>query len=226
MKDERYDEISIPTPDEAVLEASQGTEDIENYPQNEELIASDDVDKQADTKNNDETIKTEYGKFKNPQELLKAYNELEKEFTRRSQKLKEYESSSQAYKSEAEWKVAVDKFFKRTPSAKAYAREIAKVIVNEPELRQDRACLDIAFNKVLLDSYRSPAELMEDGQFLDKYVYGSEKIRNKVIADYLSSIAEGKPPRTIGSDGMQCVAPSLRPRTIEEAGFMFLKDNK
>ena len=33
-----------------------------------------------------------YGKFKDEQELLKAYQSLEKEFTKRNQKLKEYEN--------------------------------------------------------------------------------------------------------------------------------------
>ena len=43
----------------------------------------------------DKNTENSYGKFKTADELLKAYNALESEFTKRSQKLKEYEKKSE-----------------------------------------------------------------------------------------------------------------------------------
>ena len=92
-----------------------------------------------------------YGKFKNPEELLKAYGELEKEFTRRSQKLKELESArEEAFKSEEDWRAAVDKFFEETPSAKAFSKDIANEIIAHPELKKDKNCLSVALTRTLV----------------------------------------------------------------------------
>jgi len=166
------------------------------------------------------------GKFKNPQELLRAYGELEREFTRRSQRLKELESGRRAAVSEEDWKTAVDKFFKEIPSAKAFAKDIANEIVKNPDLREDANCLNIALMKVLSDKFRTPEQLMNDGQFLNDYVLNSEKVRDAVIAKYLDGVRQGEPPLTIRGGGLQCAAPKVKPKTIEEAGFMFLKNNK
>ena len=67
-------------------------------------------------KEKEEQKEQNLGKFKNPQELLRAYGELEKEFTRKSQRLKELESgaSENCELSEEKWKEAADKFFEKT----------------------------------------------------------------------------------------------------------------
>ncbi len=167
------------------------------------------------------------GKFKNPKELLKAYNELEREFTRRSQRLKELEKSEQlSAESKVDWKEKVDKFFERTPSAKAFAKDIAKKIVDNPDLRKRDDCLEIALNQVLIDNFKTPEQLLGDGQFLDTYVLSSKEIKDKVISQYLKDIGTNTPPTTLMSGGVNIIAPSSRPRSIEEAGRLFLKNNK
>lgn len=176
--------------------------------------------------NADDIDEGKYGKFKNPQELLKAYTELEKEFTRRSQRLAKLENEAAIpFDSEESWKAAVDKFFEETPSAKAFAKDIANVLIANPQLKEDRRCFDIALTRVLVDKFRTPEQLMSDGEFLEKYVFGSQKVKDAIIAAYLKEVSEGKPPRTLGDGGLQCVAPKLKPKSIEEAGFMFLKNN-
>ncbi len=208
--------------------------------QNTDFIDDKDIDKvvvvQVDDKKSsldgkDENIEkaenSTLGKFKNPEELLKAYSELEREFTRRSQRLKELEKSEQlSAESKVDWKDKVDKFFERTPSAKAFAKDIAKKIVDNPTLRDRDDCLDIALNQVLLDNFKTPEQLLNDGQFLDTYVLSSKEIRDKIISKYLSDIGKYAPPMTLMSGGVNIIAPSSRPRSIEEAGILFLKNNK
>ena len=179
-------------------------------------------------KENEEQKEQNLGKFKNPQELLSAYGELEKEFTRKSQRLKELESgaSENCELSEEKWKEAADKFFEKTPTAKPFAREIASKIMEEPSLKNDKDCFNVALTKVLLDKFRTPEQLMQDGQFLNDYVLSSDKVKSAVIEEYLRTLRAGQPPKTLADDGLACVSLARKPKTVEEAGIMFLKNNE
>ena len=70
---------------------------------------------------------------------------MEKEFTRRCQRLSklEKELSDTTVKDEtpAEWKGKVDKFFNENPQAKPLARAIAEEIVKDGALRKRKDCL-------------------------------------------------------------------------------------
>lgn len=176
-------------------------------------------------KNSDDDNKHTLGKFKNPEELLRAYGELEREFTRRSQRLKELENGKKV-RSEQDFKVAVDKFFERTPSAKVFAKEIAQKLMQQPSLKEEENCLDIALNQVLIDKFRTPEQLLSDGQFLEEFVLSSQAVKDAVISKYLKEVREGRPPKTLTADGINGIAPNRKPQSIEEAGIMFLKNNK
>ncbi len=181
----------------------------------------------SEQQNTEQKEEHKYGKFKNPEELLKAYGELEKEFTRRSQKLKELESASEeAFKSEEDWRTAVDKFFEETPSAKVFSKDIANEIISHPELKKDKNCLSIALTRTLVSKFRTPEQLLSDGQFLNDYVLKSQAVKDAVIAEYLRDVRDGKPPLVLGGGGKQFATSAKSPKTIEEAGFMFLKENK
>lgn len=187
-------------------------------------------------KKEDITEKTEAGKpssskFKNPEELLRAYSELEKEFTRRSQRLAKLENelaqkSVTSPHSEEEWKQTVDKFFERTPAAKPFAGEIAREILADEELKSRSDCLDTALTRVLLKRYRAPDELLSDGQFLKEHVLKSDAVKRSVIEDYIRGLREGVPPVVMSDGGEIAVAPRNKPRTLEEAGRLFAKNNK
>lgn len=215
--------------------------------QNEEFTTQKDIDKVHNTqineisdnernasesgrenKEKEEQKEQNLGKFKNPQELLRAYGELEKEFTRKSQRLKELESgaSENCELSEEKWKEAADKFFEKTPTAKPFAREIASKIMEEPSLKNDKDCFSVALTKVLLDKFRTPEQLMQDGQFLNDYVLSSDKVKSAVIEEYLRTLRAGQPPKTLADDGLACVSLARKPKTVEEAGIMFLKNNE
>ena len=74
-------------------------------------------------------------RFKTPDELLKAYECLEKEFTKRSQKLKALEKelsekapSNVAY-AQNDWQQKVDDFFESRPEIAPFKKEIAEEIL-------------------------------------------------------------------------------------------------
>ena len=221
----------------AILRDSQNSDFIEHNTQDEVPVAQIEIKTQTNKTaqgNSAESAdkqdkKQSFGKFKNPEELLKAYQELEKEFTKKSQKLSKLEAladgESQVFDDES-FKVAADKFFENTPSAKPFAKDIALKIIEKPELKKDKNCLSVALMQVLIDKFRTPEQLMQDGQFLNDYVLSSSKVKDAIIGAYLKDIRDGQPPATLSGDGLQCVAPSKKIRSIEEAGRMFLKNNE
>ena len=221
----------------AILGDSQNNDFIEHNTQDEVPVAQIEIKTQTNNTAQGDTAesadkqdkKQSFGKFKNPEELLKAYQELEKEFTKKSQKLSKLEAladgDSQVFDDES-FKVAADKFFENTPSAKPFAKDIALKIIEKPELKKDKNCLSVALMQVLIDKFRTPEQLMQDGQFLNDYVLSSSKVKDAIIGAYLKDIRDGQPPATLSGDGLQCVAPSKKIRSIEEAGRMFLKNNE
>ena len=238
IKQRIVDKVKSACEGEAIADAIMGTEQNQDFIDTKEQDKVQDVqiemqnDKDVtDVKEDKESDKTnrEIGKFKNPEELLRAYGMLEKEFTKKSQKLSKLEAladgESQGFDDES-FKVAADKFFENTPSAKPFAKDIALKIIEKPELKKDKNCLSVALVQVLIDKFRTPEQLMQDGQFLNDYVLSSSKVKDAIIGAYLKDIRDGQPPATLSGDGLQCVAPSKKIRSIEEAGRMFLKNNE
>ena len=166
-------------------------------------------------------------KFKSVEELEKAYNELEKEFTRRCQKLAKYEKEiGQSTETPGEWKAKVDKFFDETPDAKQFAREIAGEISKDTSLRSRSDCLEVALTRVLLSQYRAPRDLATDEEFLKEHILGSDFVKKAVIDGYMKDLRAGKPPVLINKAGQNTVAPRNKPQSIQEAGRLFQQHNK
>ena len=185
----------------------------------------------ADGGENKEEKGSACGKFRNPEELLKAYGELEKEFPRRSQRLAEAErmlaeKETPFEPTAEEWKGAVDKFFVEIPAAKPFAKEMAKEIMSHPELKSDRNCLTNALVRVLAASFRTPEQMLSDGQFLREHVLTSTAVKAAVVEGYLKGLREGQPPVVMRDGGQFGVAPRKVPKSIEEAGSLFLKDTE
>ena len=167
-------------------------------------------------------------KFKSVEELEKAYESLEKEFTRRSQRLAKLEKEMKQDKVEtdAEWKAKVDKFFSENPSAKPFAKQMSDQIIRDNTLRMRSDCLEIALTRVLLEAYRAPKDLATDEDFLKEHILGSDFVKKAVIEGYMKDLREGKPPVLISARGQNTVAPRSKPKTIEEAGKMFRQNNR
>ena len=167
-------------------------------------------------------------KFKSVEELEKAYESLEKEFTRRSQRLAKLEKEMKQDKVEtdAEWKAKVDKFFTENPSAKPFAKQMSDEIIRDNTLRGRSDCLEIALTRVLLEAYRAPKDLATDEDFLKEHILGSDFVKKAVIEGYMKDLREGKPPVLISARGQNTIAPRSKPKTIEEAGKMFRQNNR
>ena len=173
------------------------------------------------------------GKFASSEELLKAYNNLEAEFTKKCQLLKEAErrSETESVPSDAsgsaplyekeEWEDRVASFLERYPIAEEYASEIGSLLKQDSDLARQDSCLEIALARTLAKGYRPPESIIEDETFLEKYVYSNGKIRDRVVKDYLEGLSPlAGAPKTIPQGGAAAILPPSRANSLEEAGAM------
>lgn len=180
-----------------------------------------------------------FGKFNSAHDLKNAYDNLEKEFTRKSQLLSEFQkeaaqtdgnnfkqSVNEDIKSQEEvmdefktpyWEKEdfsseVEQFLLENPLAKEHAKEISEMVLKDKAIMQSKRPLYMAWAKWLQQNYKTPEQLLEDQTFLDK-VGSNEKVRRAVIKNYLAEInnKEKTPPLFAVSDGSGSFAPKQKP---------------
>ena len=170
------------------------------------------------------------GKFKDSAKLLDAYNELQSEFTRKCQRLSDAEKKLQEVSSidnqnnkdntsnEFAWKDKVAEFLQSHKNASDMMEEIANEIVRDENLSVSPDGLEKAYSKVIERKYIPHSELAGNQEFLEKYIYSNDQIKNKIIEDYISTIKSNQSPITITSDGFsRGVATSNKFGSLEDA---------
>lgn len=215
----------------------------------EEIINEEQLSNQSESKETalkQENLAQEIGengssitKFKNFSELEKAYVNLEKEFTKKCQALKdlkqrvgdnaEEKPSAPQYMQEG-WVDKVQNFFEQNPTAKQFANEISKVISSDKVLASSENSLELAYEKVKASKFKTNDELVNDQNFVDGYILTNPAIKEKIIGDYLSKIVSNKgvPLMSNYGGGNVMVTPKNKPSSIKEAGdyMVALLNNK
>ncbi|MBR1746685.1 MAG: hypothetical protein IJ735_00565 [Clostridia bacterium] len=153
--------------------------------------------------------KESYGKFRSAEELLKAYNALQSEFTKRSQTLAQYEKERE----ESDRESKVKDFFHKYPVAEAYADELAQT-VEQQNLSPEEALIGVLSKKI-----RSVEELAGDEKVVEK-VLGDPKNRDRVITEYLDNFRI--PGISLPKGGAIPLTPPMPIGTVEEAGRVAL----
>ena len=173
-------------------------------------------------------------KFKDVKSLEEAYINLQSEFTRKCQKLSELEKENSNLKEvenktteqklepfyeKAEWNDYVKQFLKDNDSAKNYATDIMNVLLQDKVLASMPNSLELAFNKVKAQKYRSEEELVSDPNFLQNYVLNNDEIKKTIISNYLNTLKKNKSPQLINSTltGSLGVMPQKKANSLNEA---------
>lgn len=158
---------------------------------------------------------TSYGKFKTAEELLNAYNSLESEFTRRSQRLKELESR-QAERAETDkWEQKVSALTAKYPVARELQDEIAEELKSEGTRLEDDNCLEKALLGVLAKRYESSSRSRPDDKAERAFTSPPSEASDKYSADYERRVRQA--PKVAKSSGEIPVAKYPRVTTIAEA---------
>ena len=165
---------------------------------------------------------SQYGKFKDAQSLLDAYNNLQAEFTRKCQKLSELEKTQQSEMipvfSKEDWQNKVSDFVNSHSEAKKFASEISQEIISNPSLQTKEDALEIAFAKVIGKNYKDANQLINDDKFVNDYVLSSDQIKQKVLSSYIKELDQKLPPFVTSSSGGEIAfSKPLKASTLSEA---------
>lgn len=177
----------------------------------------------------DEINKTEtqegsmLGKFKDAKSLLEAYNSLQAEFTRKCQKLAEFqkESEENAFFNQHN---TIDDFIKSTNGSDMYKDEILEILKND-EINSLPNKYLIAY-KIATEADKKSASLLNNPDYLDKNIITNEKVKEKVITNYLSNLNNiSQAPNIISGNSTSIYfSPDQgKPTTIKQAGEIFSK---
>jgi len=165
------------------------------------------------------------GKFKNASSLLSAYNELEKEFTKKCQKLSELEKQNTdnvektpVYMLE-NWRDEIKNFLNAHNEAQTFAKDIAKELMQDSEMAKSKNALELAYAKVLSKNFKSEDRLLEDNSFIENKILKNEKIKSRIINEYLDDISKKKTPPVVlnGKGSSLGFSVQEKPKTLEEA---------
>lgn len=164
------------------------------------------------------------GKFKDAKTLLDAYNSLQAEFTRKSQKLAEFQKE---YEENANFKIYnnLDEFISNTSDSDKYKDKIMEILVKDNELNNLPNKYQVAY-KVVKQSESNLAESLNSQDFLDKYILNNESIKTQIINNYLSTLNNISPaPKVISGNSTNIhFSPNVnKPKTLKEAGEIFSK---
>ena len=189
--------------------------------ENEETLEQLEAEPEIKTENSESSS---YGKFKDAQTLLEAYNSLQAEFTRKSQKLaeiqKELEQNALFSKNDS-----LENFIDDPNDLDKYKKEITEILENDNDLTNLPNKNQIAF-KIIKEAERKTAQNLNDQNFMDKYIDSNEQIKNKIISNYLSSLnnVQTAPKVISGNSSSIYFSPSIQvPKTLKDAGDILTK---
>lgn len=158
-----------------------------------------------------------YGKFKDAESLLKAYNNLEAEFTKKSQRLSLLESENVKTQNDlnkkAENDKRVDEFVSKFNIAKPFTGALKESLASSEEVDLKEEAL-----RLISKSYKSAEEYSRDDEFLNNYIFSNQEIKDKIVKDYLSKITQNSPIKVEGGSGTISLSPPNVPKTLNEAG--------
>ena len=119
------------------------------------------------------------------------------------------------------WKAKVQQFLQAYPIAKDFSTQIGRIIADSEALSQDENCLEKAFLTALVNAYVAPEKLATDEEFLQKYVFDNQSVKDRIIQEYLDGLQQNLPPKSISSRGQITLTPPSKPTSIAEAGNVF-----
>ena len=159
-----------------------------------------------------------FGKFKDAESLLKAYNSLQTEFTKKSQRLSELENSKTEFSRDEKINKAIKDLEQDHDIAKKFCQEIKQAVKDVDSDNYNQVVKDELLKR-LADSYRTADDYAVDEQFLNQFVYNNPTIKDNIIREYLSGLTNITPVKVVSNLSSSIpVSPPNIPSTIEEAG--------
>lgn len=189
------------------------------------------------------------GKFKDTNSLLKAYKNLESEFTKKSQELKEYkmkednvnvitppstdilnenlqDNASAPRKPVFEsdnWKDKVNDFTSQNNISPETAELLADEILQDENLIYDENCLNKAYIR-LLEKENTANSLTDEN--VERYLNSHPDLKQSLMKSFIVSQNVKVAPTVHSTGGTIAITPPYRPKTFKEAGLAFIEKIK
>lgn len=157
------------------------------------------------------------GKFKDAESLLKAYNNLEAEFTKKSQRLKALESERMVQQNESSRQTDIERRVDEYVSKFDFVRPFSSALKETLTADSDAKLEDVAMH-LIADTYKKAEDYASDSEFLNNYIYSNKDIKDRIVRDYLSQITQNSPIKASSYAGAIPLTPPTVPTTIAEAG--------
>ena len=161
--------------------------------------------------------KENFGKFKDAESLLKAYANLESEFTKKSQRLALLETEKDLIEKEktkqADIEKKVEDFVNKFEIVKPFTSALKENLAAD-----ENADVQTEAFKIISLNYKSAADYANDEEFLNNYIYSNKQIQNKIVLDYLKNVTQNSPIKVSSSANNISLTPPKQPSTILEAG--------
>ena len=173
----------------------------------------------------DKAESASYGKFKTGEELLNAYNALEAEFTRRSQRFKELEGALNAKAESDKWADKVKALGEKYPVARNLGKELTNYLERNEGLIAEDDCLEKALLHILAERWdagangTSPAGSAERGSGEATSAEAAKESEKEAE----SVVAKRKTPVIPVSGGEIPIVPPYRVSSVGEAGKMAME---
>lgn len=165
-----------------------------------------------------------YGKFKDANTLLEAYNSLQGEFTRKSQKLAEIQKEINKNAVFSSSNESLSDILSAETDSDKYKKEIEEMLAKKENISNLPNKYRVAF-EMIKETESKLAEMLNSPDFFDKYISQNEDIKNKVISEYLSKLnnISVAPKILSGNSSRVHFSPVEKPKTVKEAGEIFSK---
>ena len=159
----------------------------------------------------------EFGKFNSAESLLKAYNSLEAEFTKKSQRLASLESEHVKTQNELNRKTEqerkVEEFVSKFEIVKPFTSALKESLLSGEDVDMKEEAI-----RLISNTYKTAEDYSRDEEFLNNYIFSNQEIKDKIVKDYLSKITQSSPIKVESGASSISLTPPKVPKTIKEAG--------
>lgn len=165
----------------------------------------------------DEFASTGFGKFKDAESLVKAYNSLQAEFTKKSQRLSELEGELKPLTKVDKIDNIVSKWEGDYQVIGEFKDEL-KDYLREADSDDLEKLAEQKIIKLLAENYKKPKDLIQDKQFLSNYVFNNDEVKNAIVQDYLNKL-KSAPNIKVATNFNSSIplTPPARVKTLAEA---------
>lgn len=159
----------------------------------------------------------DFGKFKDAESLLKAYNSLEAEFTKKSQRLALLETETNKTKQElslrAEQAKRVDEFVNKFEIVKPFSSALKESLIKceDADIKEEAI-------RMISENYKTAEQYSQDEEFLSNYIFSNQTLKDKIVKEYLAKVSQNSPIKVENGGGSITLTPPKVPTSIQEAG--------